>query len=69
MNLENVKTVHDVLVECINISTNIERAAFSLAESDFCPGAKCRAWCRAWCSCVECWKHWLESKVSTNDHA
>ena len=20
-------------------------------------------------NCIECWKHWLESEVTTNDHA
>ena len=66
MNLENVKTVHDVLIKCIDISTDIEKAALSLAASEYCPSG---APCEDRRSCIECWKHWLESEVSTNDHA
>lgn len=42
MNLQNVKTVHDVLIEVMKVSTDIDSAARSLAYSDFCPStAEC----------------------------
>lgn len=66
MNLEGVKTVHDVLLEVIGISTNIDDAARSLVSSPYCPS---NSGCGTERSCFECWKHWLESEVDTNDHA
>ena len=62
MNLECVKTVHDVLIEVIGISTDIESAALSLSCSPYCPS-------KTGCStdepsCFACWKHWLESEVN-----
>ena len=64
MNLECVKTVHDVIIEVMDISTDIDNAARSLASSDYCPsGVEC-------CTgrgCVACWKHWLESEVNVNE--
>ena len=61
MNLQNVKTVHDVLIKVMDISTDIDNAARSLAFSDYCPS-------KIWCpttgkSCVACWKAWLKSEV------
>lgn len=64
MNLDNVKTIHDVLIEVLNISIDIDVAAMSLASSDYCPSHD-----RCTDSCVRCWRSWLESEVSTNDHA
>ena len=66
MNLECVKTVHDVLLEVMDISTDIDNAASSLACSPYCPS---KTGCATERSCVACWKHWLESEVTTNDHA
>lgn len=66
MNLECVKTVHDVLIEVMGISTDIDYAALSLVSSPYCPSKK---GCGTERSCFECWKHWLESEVTTNDHA
>lgn len=66
MNLDCVKTVHDVLIEVMDISTDIDYAAISLASSSYCPS---KTECGTGRSCVECWKHWLESEVTTNDHA
>ena len=68
MYFENVKTVHDVLIEVMNISSNIDSAALSLATSDYCPAVYSNG-CGDVCSCVVCWKHCLESEVTTNDHA
>ena len=66
MNLENVKTVHDVLIEVMGISTDIDNVALSLACSPCCPSKIGRCTER---SCFDCWKHWLESEVTTNDNA
>ena len=66
MNLQNVKTVYDVLIEVMGISTGIDNAASSLACSPYCPH---KTGCNNERSCVACWKHWLESEVTTNDHA
>ena len=66
MNLECVKTVHDVLFEVMDISSDVDKAARSLASSKYCPPG---TGCDTWRSCVACWKHWLESEVTTNDHA
>lgn len=60
MNLENVKTVHDVLIEVMGISTDIDNAALSLACSEYCPSV---TGCGTARSCVACWKAWLESEV------
>ena len=60
MNLQNVKTVHDVLIEVMGISTDIDNAASSLACSPYCPS---KTGCGSEGSCVECWKHRLESEV------
>lgn len=70
MNLEGVKTVHDVLLEVMDISTDIDNAARSLASSDYCPS---KQGCGFGRFCTECWKYWLESEVNIevniNDHA
>mgnify|MGYP001771181775 CR=1 FL=1 len=66
MNLECAKTVHDVLIEVMDISTGIDNAARSLACSAYCPS---EIECGTGRSCIECWKHWLESEVTTDDHA
>ena len=66
MNLQNVKTVHDVLLEVMDISTDIDDVARSLAFSDYCPS---KMGCGTGSFCVECWKQWLKSEVTTNDHA
>lgn len=63
MNLEKVKTVHDVLIECIDISTDIDSAARSFASSDYCPS---KVECCTAGYCCACWKHWLESEVTRN---
>lgn len=65
MNLQNVKIVHDVLIEVMDVSTDIDSAARSLAFSDFCPStSECGNY---FCSCVACWKAWLESEVNVNE--
>ena len=64
MNLQNVKIVHDVLIEVMEVSTDIDSAARSLASSDFCPST---SKCGNDCSCVKCWKAWLESEVNVNE--
>ena len=64
MNLQNVKIVHDVLIEVMDVSTDIDSAARSLAFSDFCPST---SECGNGRSCVECWKAWLESEVNVNE--
>lgn len=64
MNLEGVKTVHDVLLEVMDISTDIDNAACSLASSDYCPSA---VQCGVGVDCIECWKHWLESEVTIDE--
>ena len=64
MNLECVKTVHDVLIEVMDISTDIDNAARSLASSYYCPF---EVECCTGRGCVECWKAWLESEVNVNE--
>ena len=61
MNLQNVKTMYDVLKEVMDVSADIDSVARSLAFSDYCPSSM--GGCRTGHSCVECWKAWLESEV------
>lgn len=65
MNFQNVKTVHDVLLEVMGVSTDIDSAALSLACSPYCPPKKGCGTEEP--SCARCWKHWLESEVNVNE--
>lgn len=64
IDLSACKTVHEVLVELLDVSVDIDYCAQSLGLSDYCPA---RDHCGYDCS--SCWRSWLDKEVLTNGNA